>query len=175
MSFALTPTILLVAAGIFLLRIGDTSLDTIRMLFVMRGRKGLAWALAFGQALLFVVAISTVLSHLDNAFTILAYAAGFATGNVVGMFIEERMAIGFMQFTIISSNRGAVVASQLRQNGFAVTEIPARGQNGTVTMLQTNVKRKDMGNIEKIVLDADPAAFVTLDETRPVRRGYWRA
>ncbi len=175
MSFALTPTILLVAAGIFLLRIGDMSLDTIRVLFVVRGRKGLAWALGFGQSLLFVVAISTVLSHLDNAFTILAYAAGFATGNVVGMFMEERMAIGFMQFTIISSNRGAVVASQLRQHGFAVTEIPARGQNGTVTMLQTNVKRKDMGNIEKIVLEADPAAFVTLDETRPVRRGYWRA
>lgn len=175
MSFDLSPAILLVAAGIFLLRIGDMSLDTIRVLFVVRGRKGLAWVLGFAQSLLFVVAISTVLSNLTNAITILAYAAGFATGNVVGMLIEERLAIGFMQFTIISSTRGAVLASQLRQNGFAVTEIPARGLNGTVTMLQTNVKRKDIDNIETIVLEADPEAFVTLDETRPVRRGYWRA
>ena len=175
MSFSITPAVLLLAAGIFFLRIGDMSLDTIRMLFVIRGRKSLAWVLGFAQSLLFVVAIGSVLTNLNNVFTILAYAAGFATGNVVGMLIEERMAIGYLQFTIISSNRGAVIAEQLRKSGHAVTEIPARGKNGTVTMLQTNVKRKDMDNIETIVLEADPEAFVTLDEVRPVRRGYWRA
>ncbi len=174
MSFEITPTVLLVAAGIFLLRIGDMSLDTIRLLFVVRGRKALAWGLGFFQSLLFVVAISTVLSNLTNVVTILAYAAGFASGNVIGMWIEEWMAVGFLQFTIISSSRGAVVAEQLRKSGYAVTEIPARGKNGTVTMLQTNVKRKDMDHIETIVLEADPEAFVTLDEIRPVRRGYWR-
>jgi uncharacterized protein YebE (UPF0316 family) len=175
MSFTITLEILLMALAIFLLRIGDMSLDTIRMLFVIRGRKALAWGLGFGQSLLFVVAISSVLTNLNNPVTILAYAAGFATGNVVGMLIEERMAIGYLQFTIISSNRGAAIAEQLRKSGYAVTEIPARGRNGTVTMLQTNVKRKDMDNIETIVLEADPEAFITLDEVRPVRRGYWRA
>jgi uncharacterized protein YebE (UPF0316 family) len=175
MNLLLTPTAFLVALGIFALRIGDMSLDTIRVLFVVRGRKGLAWVLGFFQSLIFVVAISSVLSNLDNPLNILAYAAGFATGNVVGMLMEERMAIGFLQFTIISSNLGAVVAEQLRKSGFAVTEIPARGRNGMVTMLQTNVKRKDMDNIETIVLEADPEAFVTLDEVRPVRRGFWRA
>ena len=175
MNLILTPAAFLVALAIFALRIGDMSLDTIRVLFVVRGRKGLAWVLGFFQSLIFVVAISSVLSNLDNPLNILAYAAGFATGNVVGMLMEERMAIGFLQFTIISSNLGAVVAEQLRKSGFAVTEIPARGRNGTVTMLQTNVKRKDMDNIETIVLEADPDAFVTLDEVRPVRRGFWRA
>jgi uncharacterized protein YebE (UPF0316 family) len=175
MSFSITPAVLLLAAGIFFLRIGDMSLDTIRMLFVIRGRKALAWGLGFAQSLLFVVAIGSVLSNLNNVFTILAYAAGFATGNVVGMLIEERMAIGYLQFSIISSNRGAVIAERLRTGGHAVTEIPARGKNGTVTMLQTSVKRKDMDNIETIVLEADPEAFITRDEVRPVRRGYWRA
>ncbi len=175
MNFLLTPSTLLVALGIFALRIGDMSLDTIRVLFVVRGRKGLAWGLGFFQSLIFVVAISSVLSNLNNPLNILGYAAGFATGNVVGMLMEERMAIGFLQFTIISSNLGAVVADQLRKSGYAVTEIPARGRNGTVTMLQTNVKRKDMDNIETIVLEADPEAFITLDEVRPVRRGFWRA
>lgn len=175
MSLQITPAILLIAGGIFLLRIGDMSLDTIRMLFVVRGSKALAWGLGFFQSLLFVVAISSVLSNLTNLVTILAYAAGFATGNVVGMWIEERLAVGFIHFAIISSNRGAVVAEQLRKNGYAVTEIPARGKNGTVTMLQANVKRKDIDNIETIVLEADPEAFVTRDEIRPVRRGYWRA
>lgn len=175
MSDLLSLSTWLIAIGIFFLRIGDMSLDTIRVLFVVRGRKLLAWILGFFQSLLFVVAISSVLSNLNSFLTILGYAAGFATGNVVGMLIEERLAIGFLQFTIISSNRGAVVADKLRQNGYAVTEIPARGRNGTVTMLHTNVKRKDMDNIETIVLEADPEAFVTQDEVRPVRRGFWRA
>ena len=175
MSDLLSLNTWLIAIGIFFLRIGDMSLDTIRVLFVVRGRKTLAWALGFFQSLLFVVAISSVLTNLNSILTVLGYAAGFATGNVVGMLIEERLAVGFLQFTIISSNRGAVVAEQLRKSGYAVTEIPARGRNGTVTMLQTNVKRKDMDNIETIVLEADPEAFITQDEVRPVRRGFWRA
>ncbi len=165
----------LVAIAIFFLRIGDMSLDTIRVLFVVRGRKKLAWILGFFQSLLFVVAISSVLANLNSIVTILGYAAGFATGNVIGMLIEERLAIGYIQFTIISSNRGAAIAEQLRQSGYAVTEIVARGRDGTVAMLQTNVKRKDMDNIETIVLEADAEAFVTQDEVRPVRRGFWRA
>lgn len=175
MSFEASPLTWLVAASIFLLRIGDMSLDSLRLLYGMRGRTFLAWGLSFLQALLFVVAISLVLSSPNSLLPMLAYAAGFATGNQVGAGLVERMAVGFLQFTIISSTRGAVVAEQLRKSGYAVTEIPARGKNGTVTMLQTNVKRKDRDNIETIVLEADPEAFVTLDEVRPVRRGYWRA
>lgn len=178
-GFALTDlfslTTWVVAIGIFFLRIGDMSLDTIRVLFVVRGRKLLAWILGFFQSLLFVIAISSVLTNLNSIVTVLGYAAGFATGNVIGMLIEERLAIGFLQFTIISPTRGAVIADTLRKSGFAVTEIPARGRDGTVTMLQTNVKRKDMDNIETIVLEADAEAFVTQDEVRPVRRGFWRA
>ena len=175
MSLTITPAVLLMAVGIFFLRVGDMSLDTIRMLFVVRGRKAIAWGLGFGQSLLFVVAISSVLANLDNLITVLAYATGFATGNVIGMLIEERMAVGYLHFTIISSNRGAVIAEQLRKSGHAVTEIPARGKNGTVSMLNTNVKRKDMEHVETIVLKADPEAFITQDEIRPVRHGSWRA
>jgi uncharacterized protein YebE (UPF0316 family) len=168
-------TAVLMALGIFFLRVGDMSLDTIRLLFVVRGRKALAWVLGFAQSLLFVVAITTVLANLSNWMNVLGYAAGFATGNVVGMWIEERLAIGYAQFTIISTSRGAALAEKLRQSGFAVTEIPARGRAGTVTMLQISVKRKDSANVETVVLEADPEAFVTRDEVRPVRRGYWRA
>lgn len=175
MEALLSPDIWLLALAIFALRVADMALDTIRVLFVVRGRKKLAWGLGFFQSLLFVIAISQVLGNLNNVLSIVAWAAGFATGNVVGMVIEERMAIGHIQFTIISSARGAAVAEELRKNGYAVTEIPARGRGGMVTLLQCNVLRKDMDNIETIVLEADPEAFVTADEVRPIRRGYWRA
>jgi uncharacterized protein YebE (UPF0316 family) len=88
MDILLSSQAWLGAGLIFILRVMDMSLDTLRVLFVMRGRKGVVWALGFCQALIFVIAISSVLSNLDNPLNILGYAAGFATGNVVGMLIE---------------------------------------------------------------------------------------
>ena len=103
MDFLLSPQAWLMAALIFGLRVLDMTLDTLRVLFVMRGRKKIAWVLGFFQSAIFVIAISTVLSNLDNPLNIIGYAAGFATGNVVGMVIEERLAIGHTMINIISS------------------------------------------------------------------------
>jgi uncharacterized protein YebE (UPF0316 family) len=175
MDFSLAPAGLLVALWIFALRVGDMTLDTIRVLFVMRGRRLLAWILGFMQALIFVVAISSVLANLDNPLNVIGYAAGFATGVVIGMIIEDRLAIGHIHFTIISSVRGAAIAQMLRESGFAVTEIPARGKNGTVSVLHVDVTRRDMDNVETVVLETDPEAFITAEDVRPVRRGFWRA
>jgi uncharacterized protein YebE (UPF0316 family) len=175
MDFTFTWQALFGGLLIFTLRVCDMSLDTLRVLFVMRGRKGLAWVLGFFQSLIFIIAISSVLTHLGNVFNIIGYAAGFATGNVVGMKIEERLAVGHSLLTIISSTRGAVIAESLRKFGYAVTEIPARGKDGTVTVLHCSVLRKDISAVDTIVLEADPNAFVTVEDMRPVRRGFWRA
>ncbi len=163
------------ALGIFLLRVCDMTMDTIRVLFVVRGKKVLAWILGFFQSLVFVVAISQVLTNLNNPLTVLGYAAGFATGIVIGMFIEGRLAIGHVHFTIISPKRGASIAESLRQRGFGVTEIPGRGMDGTVSLLHCNVIRKDVRTIEKIVMEADSEAVITAEDIRPVWRGFWRA
>ena len=175
MEYTFTWTALFGGLLIFGLRVIDMSLDTLRVLFVMRGRKGLAWILGFFQSLVFIIAISSVLTNLGNVYNIIGYAAGFATGNVVGMKIEEKLAVGHSLLTIISSNRGAVIAETLRKAGYAVTEIPARGKDGTVTVLHCSVLRRDISTVDTIVLEADPNAFVTVEDMRPVRRGFWRA
>lgn len=172
----LTPQAVLIALGIFVLRIMDMSMDTMRMLFVVRGRKRISWALGFFQSVIFVVAISAALAEVaKNPLAVLGYAAGFATGNVVGMYIEDRLAIGHIQFTIVSSRRGQVLVNELRKAGYAVTEIPARGKDGTVSLLQVSVLRKDRDIVETVVLETDPDAFVTAEDVRPVRKGFWRA
>jgi len=175
MELILTPQAFLIALGIFTLRVSDMSLDTIRVLFVVRGRARLAWVLGFLQSLIFVVAISTVLTNLESPLSILGYAAGFATGNVVGMFVEERLAIGHIKLTIISPARGSAVAEVLRQNGFAVTELSGRGLSGTVTMLHVDVIRRRLDEVDTLVIEADAEAFITAEEVRPIRRGFWRA
>lgn len=163
------------ALTIFILRVGDMSLDTMRMLFVVRGKKKLAWVLGFFQSAIFVIAISSVLTNLGNPLNVIGYAAGFATGNVVGMLIEERLAIGHIHLSIVSPMRGSAIAEALRAGGYAVTEIPARGKDGTVLLLYVSVLRKDVDSVETIVLESDPQAFITAEDVRPIRRGFWRS
>jgi uncharacterized protein YebE (UPF0316 family) len=175
MEYLSDPHAWLFALLIFFLRVADMTLDTIRVLFVVRGKKAIVWVLGFFQSLIFVIAISSVLTELNNILNVIGYATGFATGNMVGMLIEQRLAIGHILVTIISSNRGALIAERLRVGGYAVTEIAGRGRNGTVFELHASVLRKDVPNVETIVLEADPQAFITAEDVRPVRRGFWRA
>lgn len=163
------------ALVIFMLRVFDMSLDTLRMLMVMRGRKNIAWVLGFCQSLIFIVAISSVLRHVDNPFNMIGYAAGFATGNVVGMLIEERLAIGHVGLSIISSRRGSAIAERIRAEGYAVTEISARGRDGMVSLLHCSVLRRNVDCVREIVNQVDEEAFITAEDVRPVRRGFWRA
>src|SRR5574340_660767 len=171
----LTWTTVLISLSIFFLRVIDMSLDTIRVLFVVRGRKALAWILGFFQSAVFIIAISKVLTNDQNIITIIGYAAGFATGNVVGMWIEERLAIGHIHLTIVSPARGSAISDMLREHGYAVTEISARGLNGMVTLLHVDVMRRQLDSVEKLVRETDHDAFITAEDVRPVRRGFWRA
>jgi uncharacterized protein YebE (UPF0316 family) len=175
MDYFSDPHAYLFALLIFFLRICDMSMDTLRVLFVVRGKKLFVWILGFLQSLIFVIAIGSVLTGERNYLNILGYATGFATGNVVGMLIESKLAIGHILVTIISSNRGSFIAERLRASGYAVTEIAGRGKNGTVFELHASVLRKDVDNVETIVLEADSQAFVTAEDVRPVRRGFWRS
>jgi uncharacterized protein YebE (UPF0316 family) len=175
MDLLLSPQAWLSAGLIFGLRVTDMTLDTLRVLFVMRGRKPIAWILGFLQALVFVIAITYVLRDLTNPLNIIGYAAGFATGVVVGMAIEQRLAIGHVHMRVISPRRGTGIAEKLRAEGYAVTEVPARGKDGMVSMLNCSVLRKDTARIRAMVNEVDPDAFITSEDIRPIRRGFWRA
>ena len=163
------------ALVIFGLRVLNMTLDTLRMLFMLRGKKTLSWISGFLVSLIYVVLLTSILSNLNSLLYIVAYAAGFATGGVVGMWIEERMAIGFTHIQIISSRRGVVLAQTLREGGFGVTEIPARGKDGMVSMLNLSVRRTQVPDVETIINECDAEAFVTSEDVRPMRRGFFRA
>lgn len=159
---------------LFFLRVLDMSIDTVRVVSVVRGRKRLAWVLGFSQATVFVLAITSILANLDNLWNIVGYAAGFASGNLVGMLIEERLAMGFGNVRIISSRNGSAIAESLRKEGFALTESSARGMDGTVTVIESSARRRDINNLMKTVREIDDAAFVVAEDIRPLHRGFWR-
>ncbi len=173
METFLDPEAWLSALGIFSVRVLCIAIDTVRMILVLRGNKVMAWILGVATSFLFVISIGWVMADLSNPLKIAAYSIGFAAGTVMGMDIEKKMAMGHIFFTIISSNRGPELAEALRGAGYAVTEIPARGKDGTVSMLELAVERKNLDKVKTMITDLDPDAFVTSRDVEPLHRGYW--
>lgn len=159
---------------VFALRVTDMSLDTLRLLFVMRGRKLAASAIGATQAGVFIVAVAGVLSQPLNPYTVAGYALGFGVGILLGMTVEERLAIGYLMFRVYSPAHGKEIADALRAAGHASTEFMAQGRGGEMTVVTAAVARKDAGDIRKIILDVDRDAFITMDEVRALQRGYFR-
>lgn len=166
----------MVLAGVFVfaMRVTDMSLDTLRLLFMMRGRKLLAGLIGAIQATVFILAVSAVLQGPLNFWTVLGYALGFGSGVVLGMFAEERMAIGYAMLRIYSPASGKAIAEALRAAGHAATEIPGHGKAGNITVVNCIVARRDVASVRSIIDSVDNTAFITIDEARPLQRGYFR-
>ena len=158
---------------IFVLRVVNMALDTLRIRMMTRGQKLLAFVFGFIETVIFVYTLSSVFEDIDNLLNTMAYALGFATGSVVGMMLDERMAVGYIHLRVISPKMGLQLAKRLRDEGFAVTEFSGRGRDGEVSMLSLSVQRKNAKKARTIVEEEDEDAFVTSEDLQPVRRGYW--
>ncbi len=165
----------LAALLIFLMRLIGITLDTLRTLLVMHGHKVWAWLAAFAQALLFVMALTWVVTGMDNPIVITGYALGFATGGVAGIALERRLGLGHIHLRIVSPRRGAALAQALREAGFGFTQVPGSGRDGTVDLINCGVIQRQVPKVLEIVEQTDPEAFVTAEVVRPMRRGIWRA
>jgi uncharacterized protein YebE (UPF0316 family) len=159
---------------IFCLRIIDVSMGTVRMLMIVRGMRKWAVLIGFVEVTIWVIAISQVMSNLNNVWNILAYSGGFAMGTFVGMHLENRLALGTVGVQVISLKKGAQVAAKIRAAGYGATEVPAVGQSGPVSLIGVVVPRKEKGALLALINGVDPAAFVTVDDKRYVDRGYGR-
>ena len=173
-TFQLTQQRILIALTIFLLRVLSTSLDTVRVILTMRSNKFWVWVLGFINSAIWVLTFAFVLADIDNIINVIFYAAGFATGNVVGMLIEDKLAIGFAEIRVISPHWGAAIPEVLRENNYAVTEIPARGKDGMVSVITSSIRRKQVHEFEKLVRDVDDSAFITTEDVVAVQRGFLR-
>jgi uncharacterized protein YebE (UPF0316 family) len=174
-TYQLTTQGLLIALAIFTVRVIATSLDTLRVIFTMRSNRFWVWMLGFLNSLIWVLTFAFVLSDINNIVNVIVYAAGFATGNVVGMMVEDKLAFGFAEVRVISSKWGAAILEVLRENNFAVTEIPARGKDGMVSVITCSVRRSQIKQVEQLVREIDENAFMTTEDVVAVRHGFWRA
>lgn len=157
---------------IFSLRIVDVSLSTVRILLAVRGYKAAVPIIGFFEVLIWVFAVGNAIRFLDSGWHLLGYAGGFSTGTVVGMLIEERLAIGYATIRIVSRHGGVELADGLRAIGFGVTEFGGQGRDGRVEIVYTVCRRRDIPRVTAEVERWDPQAFVTVEEPRDIRWGW---
>lgn len=164
MDFLTTWPVWALSLLIFFLRIVDVSMGTVRTLTVVSGRIRLSVVLGFFEVLIWVVAISQVLSVAGREpILLLAYAGGFAAGNAVGIWIERRLAMGRRVLRIISPTRGLEIAARMRERGQAVTTFQGEGRDGPRTLLYLLAERKRVHDIIDMARELDPELFYVVE------------
>ena len=157
---------------IFSLRIVDVSLATTRMLLAVRGQRLVVPVIGFFEVMVWLFAAGTAIQYLNSPLHVIGYAGGFAAGNMVGLWVEEKLALGLATVRVISEHGGVEAADALRDAGFGVTEFAGQGRHGTVEVVYTVARRSDVKRILRLVDIWAPDSFVTVEEPRSIHRGW---
>ena len=153
---------------IFLARVCDVSLGTLRIILVSKGVKYLATLLGFFEILIWLLAISQIMQNLTNVYYYVFYAGGFAAGNFVGILIDEKLSIGTVGVRIITRREAQDLIGALKKANYGVTAIDAEGSKGTVKIIFTVVNRQNIQDVIKIVKEYNPRAFYSIEDIRYV-------
>lgn len=156
---------------IFVLRAIDVGMATVRIVLLGRGRRVTAASLGFFESLIWVVAVSRVLSALDDPWRMVAFAAGFAAGTFVGSMVEEWLAIGQSLLRVVAPIESTEVAPLLREQGFGATVFSGDGMEGEVRLTLAVIPRRRVADATGLIRQANPDAFVTIDQTASVDLG----
>jgi uncharacterized protein YebE (UPF0316 family) len=160
---------------IFLLRIVDVSMATVRILLSVRGHKRIVPFIGMLEVLVWLFAAGNAIRHLESGWHVLGYATGFATGSVVGLWLEEKLALGYGTIRIITRTAGTALADHLRALGYGVTEFAARGRTGPVQVIYTVLPRREISRVLNEAEQHDPSSFITVEQPREIRWGWMPA
>ncbi len=151
---------------IFAARIAEVSVNTVRIIYMLGGRRAIATSMGFFEAFIWLVAIRQIFQHLDNWVSYLAYPGGFAAGIFVGMIIEEKIAYGKVIVRIITRKEVDDLIQFLNDRSLRYTKVVAIGVDGQENLVFVVLQRElldDLLNEMKRIL---PAAFYTVETVR---------
>ena len=163
-------TYVLLPLFIFLARIFDVSLGTLRIIFVTKGMRSVAPLVGFFEVLIWLLAISRIMQDLDNWLCYIAYAAGFASGNFVGMYLEERLAIGHEMIRVITRKDATSLIEELRGKGYGVTSVKAEGIEGEVAVIYIIARRSMIKEVLDEINRFNPRALYTVESIKYVNK-----
>jgi len=160
------------AVFIFLARVTDMSIDTLRVLALVRGHRYRAAVLGFLEAGIFISALSLVLKPPLHWVQILGYAGGFGVGTLMGMLVGRLVATDYVLMRILSRTHGRQICDHLRDAGIAVTEVTGQGRDGPIPILFTLAKRAPAQHALGLVRRIDANAFVVIEPIQQAIGGH---
>jgi uncharacterized protein YebE (UPF0316 family) len=153
---------------IFVARIGDVSINTLRIMFMMNGKKNIVPILGFFEAMIWLLAIGQIFQNIDNPLSYIAYAGGFATGTYVGMTLEEKLAIGRVLVRVITPEPHPDLLEFMKMKNYRFTNVGGEGRFGKVNLLFTVMKRDTLQEFISKVKEVDDKAFYTIESVKRV-------
>ncbi len=153
---------------IFMARVADVTIATMRVILIMNGVKKLAPVFGFFEALIWLIAMRQIFQNLDNMYSFLAYASGFATGTFVGMYIEEKIAMGRSIVRVITRHKPHELIGWLTKNNYNFSSMNAEDKQGNTNILFTVVKRSRVAKLLDAVKYYHPEAFYTVEGVKQV-------
>lgn len=167
-------SILLRAIFIFFARITDVSIGTIRMIMLVKGQRKIAAVLGFFEVIIYLIVLGNVVGNINKPILIIAYGLGYATGNLVGSRLEEKISIGRVFAQVIVKEDHELLVNSLRDAGFGVTIFEGEGREGKSYMLNIILDRKQVNKLYQLVDKCECGAFITTMDIRSSLGGYFR-
>jgi uncharacterized protein YebE (UPF0316 family) len=162
---------LLLPLFIFVAKIIEVSVGTMRLIFIARKEKKLVLMVAFVEVLIWILTIGIIFANLTNIMAYLAYAVGFATGNRMGMAIEEKMAIGNSMVRVITKKRAKKLVTYLKKEKFAITSTEAASANGHVNLIEILLPKKSLKKVLAKIKRFNPRAFLYIEDVLILNEG----
>lgn len=159
-------------AFIFFCRISDVSLDTLRVISIVKGQRVRAMVFGVLASGIFIVALATVFRPPIHWLQMVGYAAGFGVGTLVGMTLAARLSAEFVLLRVLSRPPSGPIGDRLRAGGFAVTAVTGQGRDGPVEILFSVVRRSRAREALDVVRAVDEKAFVVLEPVQHAAGGY---
>lgn len=158
---------------IFSINIVYVTFSTIRMILTLKGYRYFAAGVSMIEVVIYVVGLGLVLDNLGQIQNLIAYAAGFGSGVVIGTKIEEKMALGYITVNVITADEDKRLPELLRDSGYGVTDWSANGLEGTRSSLQILTPRKYELKLYEKIKEIDPKAFIISYEPKSIYGGFW--
>lgn len=158
---------------IFLARIVDVSMGTMRTIFLVKGNRKLAAGLGFFEVMIFLMVLGNVVGNINKPILIIAYCGGFACGNIIGGTIEERLSLGRVSAEVVLKGNIEKTTEKLREEGFGVTIFEGKGIESKSYALKVILERKNIKKLREIMKDVDPNAFITIFDIRTSAGGHF--
>lgn len=163
-SYVLLPLL------IFFARICDVTVGTLRIVMVSKGQKLIAPLLGFFEVIIWLITMSKIIQNIDNWVAYVAYGAGFATGNYVGLIIEEKLAVGIVQLQIITRKSAQNLIAKLKASGYGITHHEAQGAMEKVAVIYTIIKRNEINKVLEIMRTYNPNAFYSIEDVKSISK-----